>query len=249
VPAAPHERNPRVERWLSALCLRMLAVQPEARGSAEQLVEELEQVARDSGSSGLPRLFTPEPLRPEVSVPMLRLAREEAQVLEAPLGKREPAEAFSPRVSPRPRLRRTAAAAVVVMLAGGAWWAVGDPAEEPHALARHEAGHAHPEEDDDTTGLGEAASLGAAQTLPAPSAREVLAEEPQPTPVPGQARPDGKGRCPEEWQVALNGGCWAPLKGKREACEVLGGQFYKGTCYGPVITTGRSPTTHPTREP
>jgi serine/threonine protein kinase len=248
MPPAPHELNPRVERRLSALCLRVLSARPEARGSAEQLVEELEQVAQDSGSSSLPRLFTPEPLRPQVSAPTLRLVREEAQVLEAPLGKTAPTEAFSPRVSARPHLRRTAAA-VVLMLAGGAWWAVGDLAEEPHALARHEAGRANPEDDDDTAGLGEAASLGAVQTLPAPSAREVLAEEPQPEPVPGQARPDAKGRCPEKWQVALNGGCWAPLKGEREACEVLGGQFFKGTCYGPVITAGRPPTSHPTREP
>jgi eukaryotic-like serine/threonine-protein kinase len=249
VPAAPHERNPRVERRLSALCLRLLAVQPEARGSAEQLVGELEQVAQDSGSPSRERLFTPEPQRPQVSVPTLRLAQEEAQGFEVPLGKTDPGEAFRPRFSAQARLRRTAAAAMVLMLAGGAWWAVSDMAEEPHALARHEAGSAHPEDDDDTTGLGEAASLGAVQALPAPSAREVLAEEPLPEPTQGQARPDAKGRCPKKWQVALNGGCWTPVKGEREACEALGGQLFKGTCYVPITTAGRPPTSHPTRDP
>jgi len=249
VPAAPHQRNPRVEARLSALCLRMLSVHPEARGTAEQLVEELEQVAQDSDSSSLARLFPPEPLRPQVSAPPLKLAQEEAQVLAAPLGKTEPGEAFSPRASARPRPRWSMASAVVLMLAGGTWWAVGDPAEELHALARHEAGRAHPEEDDDTAGLGEVALLGAMQTMPAPSAREVLAEEPQPEPVPGQARPDAKGRCPRKWQIALNGGCWKQLQLNREECEAINGHLFKGTCYMPITTAGRSPTSHPTREP
>jgi len=227
VPTAPHELNPCVEPRLSALCLRMLSVRPEARGTAEQLMEELEQMARASGASSLQRRFTP----------------------ELPLGKTGPTEAFSPQASARPRLRRSAAAAVVLMLAGGAWWTVRDLAEEPHAFARHEAGHVHPEEDDDTAGLGEAASLGAVQTSPAPSAREVLAEEPQPTPVPGQARPDAKGRCPRKWQVSLNGGCWKQLQLNREECEAINGHLFKGTCYMPIITAGRSPTSHPTREP
>jgi hypothetical protein len=249
VPPAPHELNPRVNLRLSALCLRMLSVRPEARGTAEQLVEALEQVAQDSGSASPQRLFAPEPPRPQVSAPTPRLAKEEVQVLEVPPGTRGAAKAFSPRASERTWLRGSATAAVVLMLAGGAWWAVGGQAEEPHTIARHEAGRAHPEDDDDTAGLGEAASLGAVQTLPAPSAREVLAEEPQPEPVPGQARPDAKGRCPEKWQVALNGGCWGPVKGKREVCEAIGGQLFQGTCYMPITTSGRPPTSSPTREP
>ncbi|HVG61431.1 MAG TPA: protein kinase, partial [Hyalangium sp.] len=248
-PVAPHELNPRVGLRLSALCLRMLSVRPEARGSAAQLAEELEQVARDSGASRPQRLFVPEPQSAQVSPPTPRPAEVKPQVLEAPLDTGAPAEAFSPRAAGWLRLRRAATAAVVLLLAGGAWWAMGDRAEEPHALARHEAGRAHPEDDDDTAGLGEAVSLGAVQSLPAPSAQEVLAEEPQPEPVPGQARPDAKGRCPGKWQVALNGGCWAPLKGGREACEAVNGQLFKGTCYMPITTAGRLPTSHPTREP
>jgi serine/threonine protein kinase len=249
VPLAPHELNPRVGPRLSALCLRMLAVQPEARGSAAQLAEELEQVAQDSGASSSQRLFIPEPLSAPVGAPTPRPAEVKAQGFEAPPGTAGPAKAFSPRASTQPRLRRTATAAVVLMLAGGAWWAMGDRAEEPHALARHEAGRAHPEDDDDTAGLGEAVSLGAVQTLPAPSAREVLAEEPQPEPVPGQARPDAKGRCPRKWQVALNGGCWKQLQLDREECEAINGHLFKGTCYMPITTAGRLPTSHPTHEP
>ncbi len=116
-------------------------------------------------------------------------------------------------------------------------------------MAPPEAGGASQEDDEDTTRLGEAASPASVETFPAPSAREVLAENPLPEPVQGQARPDAKGRCPEKWQVALNGGCWAPVKEKREVCEAIGGQLFKGTCYMPITSPGRPPTSNPVRPP
>jgi hypothetical protein len=245
VPAAPHALNPRVDPRLSALCLRMLSVSPQERGTAAQMAEALEQLAHETASASSQQIFVPEPLRSEVSAPEPRLAEVKPQVLEEPPGARGSAGPVSPRALARPWLRGSATAVLVLMLAGGARWvAEGQPEE-----TRHEAGCANPEGDEDTTGLGEAASLAAVQSFPAPSAREVLAEEPQPEPVQGQARPDAKGRCPEKWQVALNGGCWAPVKGSREACEALGGQLFKGTCYGPVTAPRRPPTSSPTRDP
>jgi predicted Ser/Thr protein kinase len=218
-PPAPHMLNPRVEPRLSALCLRMLAVRPEARGTAAQMAEALEAVAHGSA------------------------------VLERPPGARNSAGPISPRGCAWPWRRGGAAAAAVLMLAGGSWWAVEGGLEQKPSMAQQETGGGSQKDDEDTAGLGEAASSVSAHTFPAPSAREVLTEEPQLEPVEGQTKPDAKGRCPEKWQVALNGGCWAPLRGKREACEVLGGQFFKGTCYGPVTKTGRPPTSSPAREP
>jgi hypothetical protein len=238
-PTAPHVHNPRVEARLSALCVRMLSVSPEARGSAEELAEALEQVAHGLSTPGSQPLFAPAP----------RLAEVKTQVGEEPRVARGSVRPAGPRASARPWLRRSTTAAMVLMVAAGAWWAVEGESEEEFSAARHEAGGASPQDGEDTTGLGEAASHVSVQSSPAPSAREVLAEELLPEPVQGQTKPDAKGRCPEKWQVALNGGCWAPVKEKREVCEGIGGQLFKGTCYVPVTTPKRSPTSSPTRDP
>lgn len=222
-PPAPHELNPHVELRLSTLCLRMLAVHPEARGTAEQMAEALEQVAQGAGSTSPQPIFAPEPP-----------------------GAGGAARPVTSRVFAQPWGQGTVTVTAVLMMAAGAWWAAEGKPEARHSIARHEAGGASHE---DTTGLGEAASAVSVQTFPAPSMREALAEEPQPEPVQGQARPDAKGRCPQKWQVALNGGCWAPVKEKREVCEGIGGQLFKGTCYMPITTTGRPPTSNPVRDP
>ena len=76
-----------------------------------------------------------------------------------------------------------------------------------------------------------------------------LAEDSLPEPVPGQLRPDAKGRCPHKRQLALNGACWVPMD--PEECEALGsnGKLFKGRCYVPVLSPNRPSTTHPTRPP
>ncbi len=182
-PPAPHELNPRVEGRLSALCLRMLSVRPEARGTAEQMAEALEQVAHGAVSSSRQPLFTPEPMHPQVSAPAPKLAEEKTQVLEEPPGVGGAAGPVNSRASARPWQQGAVTVMAVLMLAGRAWWAVEGQSEQKHSMARHEAGGASQEDDEDTTGLGEAASPASVQTFPAPSAREVLAEEPLPEPV------------------------------------------------------------------
>jgi eukaryotic-like serine/threonine-protein kinase len=238
-PTAPHVHNPRVEVRLSALCLRMLSVSPEARGSAAELAEALEQVAHGTVPPSSQPLFAPEPSPAEAKTQ----AREELH------GARGSARSANARATARPWLRQSTTAAMVLVLAGGAWWAVEWKPEAELSTARHEAGRASQEDDEDTTGLGEAASHASVQASPAPSAREVLGEEPQPEPVQGQVRPDAKGRCPRKWQVALNGGCWKQLSLNREECEAINGYQFKGSCYMPITASSQSPTSSPTREP
>jgi hypothetical protein len=61
-----------------------------------------------------------------------------------------------------------------------------------------------------------------------------------PKPLPGQVRPDEKGRCPLKGLVSLNGGCWwAEASVSRDKCQDLGGELFKGTCYLPYIPPGR----------
>jgi hypothetical protein len=248
-PPAPHELNPQVEPRLSALCLRMLSVHPEARGTAEQMAEALEQVARDSVPPNSQSLSAPAPLRSDESAPAPGAAELRAQAREKPPGAGGSARPVTPRTPTRPWGQGTATVTAVLVLAAGAWWAAEGKPEERHSVARAEADSASQQDDEDTTGLGEAASFISVQTFPAPSAGEVLAEDPLPEPTQGQARPDAKGRCPRKWQVALNGGCWKQLPLNREECEAINGHLFKGTCYMPITAIGRPPTSSPVRDP
>jgi hypothetical protein len=73
--------------------------------------------------------------------------------------------------------------------------------------------------------------------------KEPIAQEIPKQPLPGQRRPDAKGRCPNR-QVAINGGCWAKVDAAPEDCH--GNMYlYQGSCYLPMFTRGRVPTSAP----
>jgi serine/threonine protein kinase len=102
-----------------------------------------------------------------------------------------------------------------------------------------------------TAGLGDAATVAALDKPPSGSTAEALIQDTLPEPEPGQVQPDGKGRCPRKWLVALNGACWAEAAWEPEKCEELGGQMFKGTCYMPFTPHGRKrpPTSGPLKKP
>ncbi|WP_224247480.1 serine/threonine protein kinase [Hyalangium gracile] len=216
----------RVEPRLRDLILRMLSVRPEQRGTAAQLAEALEQAARSSPERRLPV---------PVEVPA------EAQ---APVPK-ESAPA-RPRESVRPWL--SAAAVFLALTAWVSWLASDEPVEEPGA-SRVEVLEAGPQ-DAGTAGLGEAAAATSMEEAPDSPVPQMMTEEALPEPLPGQAVPDAKGRCPHKQQVALNGGCWVLEVRGLEECEALSGQLIKGTCYIPILPRGRTrvPTSGPTEK-
>jgi hypothetical protein len=78
-----------------------------------------------------------------------------------------------------------------------------------------------------------------------------MSADPLPEPMPGQVRPDEKGRCPRKGLVTLNGACWAEFAWEPETCLALGGQLFKGTCYVPFIPPERkrAPTSGPVKNP
>jgi hypothetical protein len=275
-PPAPHVLNPRVELRLSALILRMLSVRPEVRGTAAELAEALEQAAENPVPESTQPLFHREALPPmegpgeeavaasalghsprpsgraeaRASEPRERAveAAAEGRVLEESAGTRGSAEFKRSRAHARPWRSSLAMAAASLTLAAWAWWAaLGQAVENPSAL-RQAAGSTD-QENGRTAGLGEAASTASMEDSPDASVREVLAEDTLPEPVPGQARPDAKGRCPHKRQVALSGGCWGRLNLDREKCEEVSGHMSKDTCYVPILPPGRPPTSSPTRKP
>jgi eukaryotic-like serine/threonine-protein kinase len=91
-------------------------------------------------------------------------------------------------------------------------------------------------------GLGEAVASASRVDSPVPLVPEVMAADTPPEPLPGQTRPDAKGRCPLKRQVAINGGCWVAFLVDEESCEASIGQMYQGSCYMPAIPPGRPST-------
>jgi serine/threonine protein kinase len=96
-----------------------------------------------------------------------------------------------------------------------------------------------------TVGLGEAAVCMPPEQAPSETTQEGMTQDTLPEPLPGQTRPDEKGRCPRKGLVTLNKGCWATTAVDREGCAEMGGQMFKGTCYVPFIPRGRRPNSSP----
>jgi len=221
-PRAPRIVNVRCCAELSEHVARMLSVRPEARGSARELAEALEQAVRKAG--------------PEADVPLF--AREDSQPVEA----RRASQRFVHRASGRTWL---AAASLGGAVALGAAWRLsaqpGEDAEQVHASVPKEA------KDGGTVAVGDAALTAPVPPTRALSAWSVIAVEPPPKPLRGQTRPDATGRCPTRAQIPINGVCWVKLDVSLKDCdENFNYYVYKGACYGPAFPPPRPSTSGPT---
>jgi serine/threonine protein kinase len=220
--------NARCCAELSALVSRMLSVSPEARGSARELAEALEQAAHSAAS--------------EADVPLF--AREKPRPLDA----RGP----SPYVVIVPRTRARAlrswsrAASLGAVLAFGAGWLLSAlTGEEPD---KAQVSLLVESKDGGTVAVGDSALTAPAALSQAPSAWTSIAVEVPPKPLPGQRRPDANGRCPSKLQVPINGGCWLRMVADTKECD-QDSFAYKGACYFPVFPPTRVPTSRPTDRP
>ncbi len=232
IPPAALVREGAVEPPLRERVLRLLSVRPEQRGSVAELAEALEQAA------GSPVQVTPRPLAP-ASPPLSSRPAQKVVASSAPLPPLplEPVKLWQHALRGRCGLALTA---IGLALAVWAAWprpeAPGEPAlvrGEPVAAGQADAG---------TVGLADAVATAPLGVSAEFAAKESLAEGTLPEPLPGQARPDAKGRCPHKRQVTLNGACWVVVEMEREKCEALSGRLFEGTCYVPVILPGRPPT-------
>jgi serine/threonine protein kinase len=199
-----------VEPSLRSLILRLLSVNPEQRGTAAQLAQELEPVS---------------PVKPS----------------------RRPLRTRAPRRHAWLWLPAAAAGLALALWAGRT---VSHEPLEPPSVARAEP--VKPDSADaGTAGLGDAATVAALDKPPSGATAEGMSQDTLPEPLPGQARPDEKGRCPHKGLVSLNGGCWKETAWEPETCLPLGGQMFKGTCYVPFIPPGRKrpPTSDPLKNP
>ncbi len=218
--------NPRCLPELSELVSRMLSPYPEARGSAREMAEALEQAARSAGREAELPLFTGEEPRPAGLFP------------------------FPQRVTvrPPPRMRRwrwfaTAGLGGALALSAGGLLSV-RRSEEP---ATSQLAEREESKDGGTVAVGDSALTAPVAPERAPSVWSSIAVDLPPKPFSGQRRPDGNGRCPGKVQVAINGGCWMPVDVKD--CDDENGFFeYRGACYIPVMTKPRPATSGPAEQ-
>ncbi|MFP2905157.1 serine/threonine protein kinase [Pyxidicoccus sp. 3LFB2] len=217
-------RNPRCLPELSALVARMLSPHPEARGSAREVAEALEQAARSAGGEADVPLFNGEEPRPAGLFPLPQ------RVTVRP----------PPRTPRWPWVTAAGLAGALVMSAGERM-SVSRP-EEPAA--------SHVVEQEESRDAGAVAVGDSVLTAPmapgrTPSVWASIAVDVPPKPLPGQWRPDSKGRCPGKVQVAINGGCWTKLTVELKDCDEWAGVEYKGACYLPAMTQPRPATSGP----
>ena len=205
--------NARCVPELSALVSRMLALQPEARGSAGDVAEALEQAARKAGPEADVPLFTGDETRPAGLFP--------------------PVQRVTVRAPARPaRWPRVVAAGLAASLALGAGALLStrsvEPFEKTHRAEREEA------KDGGTAAVGDTAVTAPVEPEGAPAMLSAIRAELPPKPFPKQRKPGGDGRCPGKGLVAINGGCWVKLPVELKDCEAAGGFAYKGDCYIPL---------------
>jgi serine/threonine-protein kinase len=220
-PRPARELNSRCCEELSALISRMLALQPEARGSAAEVAKALEKAARRVGREADAPLFgdgvnvRAEPRRdaPEWlhwSWPPWRVAVSVAA---------------------------GAASLGVIWMMNELGWV--EPAREPVAW-QEEA------KDSGTVTLGETALTAPLASAHAPSAGTPIALDLPLKPLPRQVRPNAQGRCPFENQVVINGGCWIKVDDDAKACpEYEDAYTYQGACYAPLMKRQPPATSSP----
>jgi serine/threonine protein kinase len=170
-------------------------------------------------------------------------AAELAEALEAaslaPPPARPSTEAGSlPKRSP-PRARVPAWKPALALAAAGLSALLLWSLQPRHVPPVHLSSSTQPASHSDTPDAGTSA-VGDSPTAPPPSAppsseKKPVAQNPL-EPRPGQLRPDGKGRCLIQKQVALNGGCWVEISSMTaEECAGSGYAYTRGRCYAPAF--------------
>jgi serine/threonine protein kinase len=201
---------------LSALILRMLSEDPQARGSAGEVADELERLLKHRRPA-LDRRWAGSPSHQPT---------EKTRRL-APLW--EGVKQLASFVAPAGGLIVLGVLGVVLVRhvdrRGAAFTELGN---EPRAKEKPDAG----------TSLGEESVASVAPAKTPPVSESGLSRDVLPEPKRGQKRPP----CTERGEVAINGGCWGTLVGA-ESPPCGANQFeYQERCYVPILVSDRVPT-------
>jgi hypothetical protein len=234
-----HELNRRVVPELSALIERMLAKEPEARGTAREIAEAAEAAAKHE--------------RPEANVPLLGHEGPEAKVQAVPIRDVPPSGSKLPRAAIKavPAHERTEhqapfgesrfkafalVGAWVLLLTIIVWRGPAPPAALP-SMTQVEAPEVESAPDGGTRGLGDDAVTTRVEAPTSPITLEAVSQKIPERPLPDQRRPP----CQYSWEVEINGGCWRHIAGSKPPCAE-GDYEWQGTCYDPARIRKRVPT-------
>ncbi|EAU68520.1 protein kinase [Stigmatella aurantiaca DW4/3-1] len=262
-PLPPEVLNPRVEPRLNTLILRMLSIQPEARGSAAELAQAMEQAAAQSSPQGDQPLFAWEDQAPARKSPLDSVEadmlghrpryRNRARVLETQardaaertVATRLKAEALArsraatqPDVHPSPSLRWPRG----LLLAAGILLLVFVPESVAPVLSEQTQEPAPRTEAQDagtdagTVGLADVTAQPSSNTEGAIAAHTAISIDLPKGPLKGQVRPP----C-EQGQMNLRGGCWIKIEAQPPDCPRYSYEW-KGGCYMPFVATPRPDT-------
>jgi hypothetical protein len=235
-----HELNRWVVPELAALIERMLAQEPEARGTAREVAEAAESSAEHA--------------RPEANVPFLDLEWPEARAQAVPVRAVPPSNSEPPaakaeavpirgstgsRAPPWESRRRMAVlfGGMVLFLVAIVWRGPAPPAELP-SVTRMEAPEVESAPDGGTRGLGDDALTTRAGSQEMPIEPESISLEFPKEPLPGQRHPP----CRRRGEVIINGGCWLPLTTIKPPCDGDDEYEYQGSCFRPARDRSRPPT-------
>jgi hypothetical protein len=198
---------------LSALILRMLSEDPQARGSAGAVAAELERLLKlkrpelDRRWEGSPSQQPTE--KPRRLVPLWEGVKDLAPCV-APVG------------------GVIVLGLLGVLLTRNMNWREG-AFRGPHGKGKPDAG----------TALGEEAVASAAPAGTPPISEGRVAKQVPDEPLPGQKRPP----CNYREAVVINGGCWRHIGAGSAPCDASDEYEYEGRCFYPLLTnTQRVPT-------
>ncbi|KFE70051.1 serine/threonine-protein kinase [Hyalangium minutum] len=231
-----HELNPRVVPELSALVERLLAAEPEARGTASELAQAAETSAEHLGSAADVPLWAS--VKPAVQTQAGPARPVDAKTAPAKATEHK-AGTLQARQQVRPVPWRNLLALLTMSLAVvGPCWMAPEWSAKPSETARAEALDAGMEPDAGTRGLGDDALTTRMEVQSIPSeARSISLDMPK-QPLPGQRRPP----CKRDWEKIIHGGCWVRVADKRPPCSDDTYQWQE-ECYDPAWERARPPTT------
>jgi hypothetical protein len=219
---SPSDLNPQVDPQLGMLILRMLSLDPRARGTAKEHAEALEAlVKRDSQESAR----VAEPVPPEAAG---------GSKVSAPI------QTVRPLVRARAVMAGSALMLVGVLLV---LWAQQGRQVLPEVASLEEHVPAVPgKPDEGPADLGDTAAAAPQASAQEPSRQQAISQDLPPEPLPEQLRPDAKGQCPGRKQVPINGGCWVEYPAANAGeCEQNGYVLLKSRCYAPALKSRRKP--------
>jgi serine/threonine-protein kinase len=177
----------------------------------------------------------------ELAEALERAAREAGPEADASLFAREERGPEVPRYAVRRSARRSWRPWLTAGLAGsvalGAAWVLGGP-------GRQEAG----KEEAGAVAVGDSTLTAPVASGHAASGRTPIGLDMPSKPLPGQIRPDARGRCPRPTMVAINGGCWMKVDVSLETCRAFA-YVYQGGCYEPAAPLGPPATSGSTDAP